>query len=109
MAQFAVPAVEAAGKGNDVKIASINAVSANLKFIQDGRVQIVDVGNSNAWLGWAATDRALRAMAGEKPGISTVPLRLFDKSNLGGVNIEDEGALFEGADFRAEYRKLWGR
>jgi ribose transport system substrate-binding protein len=91
-----------------VRVGSINAVTANLQFILDENGQVVDVGNSNAWLGWAAVDRLLRSMAGEEPAVSEVPVKLFDKENLEGVDIESEGDLFSGADFRGEYTRLWG-
>lgn len=108
MAQFAIPSITTAGKAKTVQLGSINAFEANLKFITQKNVQVVDVGNSNSWLGWAAVDRALRAMAGEAPSIVTVPVRLFDNDNLSGVDISDESQLFPGVDFRTNYKKLWG-
>jgi len=108
MAQFAIPSITTAGKKGKVQLGSINAFEANLKFITQGNVQAVDVGNSNSWLGWAAVDRALRAMSGAKPDVVTVPVRLFDKDNLQGVDISDESQLFPGVDFRTNYKKLWG-
>jgi ribose transport system substrate-binding protein len=108
MAQFAIPSITTAGKAKSVRLGSINAFEANLKFITQKNVQVVDVGNSNSWLGWAAVDRALRAMAGEEPSIVTVPVRLFDNDNLSGVDIGDESQLFPGVDFRTNYKKLWG-
>jgi len=108
MAQFAIPSITTAGKKDKVQLGSINAFEANLKFITQGNVQAVDVGNSNSWLGWAAIDRALRAMSGAKPDVVTVPVRLFDKDNLQGIDISDESQLFPGVDFRTNYKKLWG-
>jgi ribose transport system substrate-binding protein len=108
MAQFAIPSITTAGKSKDVRLGSINAFQANLKFITDKNVQVVDVGNSNSWLGWAAIDRALRAMSGAQPDVVTVPVRLFDNDNLKGVDITDESQLFPGVDFRTNYKKLWG-
>jgi len=108
MAQFAIPSIVTAGKAKSVHLGSINAFEANLKFIVQGNVQSVDVGNSNSWLGWAAIDRTLRAMAGEPPSVVTVPVRLFDKNNLKGIDISDESKLFPGVDFRPKYKKLWG-
>lgn len=105
-AQFGVPAVQQAGRGDSVRIGSINAAQPNLGFIQAGQVQAVDVGNSNGWLGYAAVDRLLRAMAGER-GESEVPVRLFDRANLEGKDVRDEDQLFPGVDFRDEFRQLW--
>lgn len=108
MAQFSVPSIITAGKAKTVQVGSINAFEANLKFISEGNVQSVDVGNSNSWLGWAAIDRSLRAMAGAKPSVVTIPVRLFDKANLKGIDLSNEAQLFPGVDFRANYKKLWG-
>lgn len=106
MAQFGVPAVQAVGKADSVRIGSINAVEANLRFIQEGKVQAADVGNNNSWMGYAAMDRLMRAMAGDPPAKSVIPIRLFDAANLKGKDIANEDELF-GVDYRAEYRKLW--
>lgn len=108
MAQFAIPSIITAGDKDKVRLGSINAFQANLKFITQDNVQVVDVGNSNSWLGWAAVDRALRAMGGAAPNIVTVPVRLFDAKNLRGVDIANESQLFPGVDFRTNYKKLWG-
>ncbi len=105
-ALFVVPSITEAGFKDQVRVGSINAVTANLEFILQDNVQVVDVGNSNAWLGWAAADRLLRALNGDE-GISEVPIRLFDKENLQGVDVSDEDELFGGVDFRASYQELW--
>lgn len=104
---FVVPAIKQAGASDKVRVGSINAVKANLDLIKKGDLQVVDVGNPNGWLGWAAVDRMLRAMSGAPPAVSQVPIKLFDKENLTGVDTSNEEGLFKGADFRAEYKKLW--
>jgi ribose transport system substrate-binding protein len=104
---FVVPAIKQAGFGEKVDVGSINAVQANLDLIQNGDVQVVDVGNPNAWLGWAAVDRMMRAMLGEPPAISEVPIKLFDQDNLQGIDTSDEDQLFAGADYQADYEHLW--
>lgn len=106
---FVVPAIKQAGAGENVRLGSINAVKANLDLIKKEDVQVVDVGNPNAWLGWAAVDRMMRAMNGEPAKISQVPIKLFDKENLAGVDTSDEEDLFKGVDFRTEYRGLWNK
>jgi ribose transport system substrate-binding protein len=108
MALFVVPSVEAAQRAEDVDIGSINAVTANLQFILDGRVQVVDDGIPNRWMGWGGVDRLLRAMVGEAPATSEVPIRLFDAETLQGVDINDEDSLFGGTDYRGAYQALWG-
>lgn len=105
IAQFTIPAVELSGE--DVSVGSINAVTANLEFIQDGRVQKVDVGNNNSWLGWGMLDRALRAATGAEPEMSVVPIKLFNAENLTGLDVSNEDALFDDVDYRADYLALW--
>lgn len=107
IAQFTIPAVELSSRKDEIRLGSINAFEANLGYILDGRVQAVDVGNSNNWLGWAMLDRALRALAGEEPAMSEVPVKLFDAENLEGVDISSEAALYDNVDYQAEYAELW--
>lgn len=109
LAQFTIPSIQASGKGADIKVGSINAFSANLQFIRDGKIQAVDVGNNNTWLGWAMFDRAARAVAGQPAAVSEVPIKLFDKDNLQGVDLENEDALFDNVDYRGAYQALWQR
>jgi ribose transport system substrate-binding protein len=106
-AVFVMPAIKQAGFAETVKVGSINAVKANLDLIVDEDVQLVDVGVPNAWLGWAAVDRMMRAMLGEQPATSEVPIRLFDQENLQGVDTDNESELYPGVDFQAEYQQLW--
>ncbi|BCW45365.1 sugar ABC transporter substrate-binding protein [Arthrobacter sp. StoSoilB5] len=107
IAQFTIPAVELSSRKADIRVGSINAFEANLGFIRDKRVQAVDVGNSNNWLGWAMMDRTLRALAGEKPAISEVPVKLFDSKNIDGVDISSEAALYDNVDYKNQYTGLW--
>lgn len=107
MAQFAVPAIKAAGKADRVRVGSINAVAGNLALIQKSDVQAVDVGNNNQWFGWAMVDRTLRAINGDAPAISEVPVKALTADNLKGKDVNDEDAVFDDVDYRGEYRKLW--
>jgi ribose transport system substrate-binding protein len=107
LAQFTIPGIESAGKSKSVRVGSINAFKSNLEYIRDDRVQAVDVGNNNSWLGWAMLDRALRAIAGEPPAFSEVPVKLFDGSTIRGKNLADEDALFDNVPYRDDYAKLW--
>ena len=107
IAQFAIPSIEAAGKADKVKVGSINAVQGNLKFVTDGKVQAVDIGNNNGWLGWAILDRMFRAIDGEEAAATAVPIKLFDRENLQGKNLADEDDLFDDADYRGGYEGLW--
>ena len=109
MATFVIPGIKEAGFGDKVRVASINAVNTNLQFILDGNVQVADAGIPNNWMGWAGVDSMLRGMVDPAHPVTTeTPFRLFDKSNLNGVDVNSQDALFPGVDYRAEYKKLWG-
>jgi ribose transport system substrate-binding protein len=104
-----VPAVEQANAQDRVKMASLNATPAVMKFLTGGRIDM-NIGESNPWLAWAAADQALRALAGAEPvADENVPLRVFTKENFpSGVGKESDPSTWYGsADFKAEYRKLW--
>ncbi|MCW2529835.1 MAG: ABC-type sugar transport system periplasmic component-like protein [Pseudonocardiales bacterium] len=107
VAQFVIPAINTLGKSSSVQVGSINAFAANLKFVQTNAGQSVDVGNNNAWLGYATLDGSLRAMAGKSFGVETVPVKVFDADNLKGLDVTDEGALFAGTDYATQYAALW--
>ncbi|HEX2097314.1 MAG TPA: sugar ABC transporter substrate-binding protein [Solirubrobacterales bacterium] len=105
-----VPAVQQAGKIEQVKMGSLNATPAVMEFLVNGDIEM-DIGESNPWLAWAAADQALRAVVGEKPvKDENVPLRVFTAENFPSeVGSEDDPTTWYGdVDFEEEYRKLWG-
>ncbi|GAA1495344.1 sugar ABC transporter substrate-binding protein [Paeniglutamicibacter kerguelensis] len=107
IAQFTIPAVELSSRKDQIRVGSINAVEANLGFIRDKRIQAVDVGNSNNWLGWAMMDRTLRALSGAEPAMSEVPVKLFDAKNIEGLDISSEEVLYDNVDYKQQYANLW--
>lgn len=109
LAQFTIPAVETSSRADDIRVGSINAVEANLGYIVDGRTQAVSVGNSNDWMGWAMMDRTLRALDGQEPAMTEVPIKLFDAKNLEGVDVSSEADLFDNVDYQGEFAKLWNQ
>jgi ribose transport system substrate-binding protein len=103
-----VPAIEQTGK--KVKVASLNATPAVMKFLTGDRIHM-EIGESNPWLAWAAVDQTLRAVTGnDTVPDENVPLRVFTKENFpSGVGSADDPSTWYGAtDFKANYRKLWG-
>jgi ribose transport system substrate-binding protein len=104
---YVVPGIKSAGLANKVKVVGSDAVASNLDLVAKSDVQVADVGEPDGWSGWAAVDMLGRAMAKQQPVAPNIPLRLFDKENLSGVNTGDANALF-GASFRDEYKKVWG-
>jgi ribose transport system substrate-binding protein len=106
-ALYIVPAIKQAGLANKVKVIGSDAVSSNLDWTAKNDVQIADVGEPDVWAGWASVDEMARGMLKMKAVDEGIPLRMFDASNLKGLNTKDENQLF-GRSFRAFYAKLWG-
>ncbi|MGN6242152.1 MAG: sugar ABC transporter substrate-binding protein [Motilibacteraceae bacterium] len=104
---YIVPGIKAAGKASAVKVVGADAVSGNLDLVAKGDVQVADVGSPDTWAGWAGIDMMGRAFAGKSPVTPNIPLRLFDQSNLSGVDTGSTDALF-GGSFRDSYKKVWG-
>lgn len=104
---YVVPGIKSAGLAHKVKVVGSDAVAANLDLVAKNDVQVADVGEPDVWSGWAGVDMLGRALAGQSPVEPNIPLRLFDSSNLAGVNTKDSNALF-GASFRDAYKKVWG-
>lgn len=103
---YTVPGIKSAGLASKVKVVGSDAVASNLDLVAKGDVQVADVGEPDVWSGWAGVDMMGRALAGQQPVAPNIPLRLFDKSNLSGVDTKDTNALF-GSSFRDEYKKVW--
>jgi ribose transport system substrate-binding protein len=108
MATFMIPAITAKNAQNRVKIVSFNA---DLPFLQDmksGNVIVADLGSPVGWMGWGIADQALRLMTGHKPvADEKVPLRMFDRTNVGTLNLSGTEASWYGANYEAGYKKLW--
>lgn len=107
MAIFVTAGINQAGSSGKVKNASFNATPAALKLIQNGDPLTADPGQPNGWTGWAALDQAMRGMLRLRPANPVIPQRYFDASNLKGVNVNDEAALFGRPKYQAGFRKLW--
>lgn len=107
---FQLPALEAAGAQNRVDLASENADLAQMQELAAGVAVKANVGNPVAWDGWAAVDQALRAIKKLPPVKNEgVPVRLFDASNVGKVDLNANPATWYGtATFGLDYEKLWG-
>jgi ribose transport system substrate-binding protein len=106
-ALYIVPAIKQAGLADKVKVVSSDAVKSNLDWTAKSDVQTADVGEPDQWAGWASVDmiaRAMLHMPRVEPGI---PLRMFDATNLKGVNTGDASQLF-GGSYITQYKKLWG-
>jgi ribose transport system substrate-binding protein len=112
MTQFTDPAVKAAGASDRVKVASYNATKGIVDQLANSSDPLaIDIGSSLEWSGWAIADQSFRLLAGAKPvADEKIPLRTFDKDNIGAINLKQPEASWYGTktDFKSEYRKLWG-
>jgi len=106
-ALYIVPAIKQAGLASKVKVVSSDAVKSNLDWTAKSDVQVADVGEPDQWAGWASVDmiaRAMLHMPRVQPGI---PLRMFDATNLKGLDTGNADQLFGGSYVR-QYKTLWG-
>jgi ribose transport system substrate-binding protein len=109
MVQTAVPGVQLAGKAGKVKVVSYNGSTFALKYIQDGNIMGMDVGEPTVWIGYAVMDQAFRILSGAKslPREAT-PIRVFDKSNISQAGTPPTLTQGYGNAYTAGYNKLWG-
>jgi ribose transport system substrate-binding protein len=109
---YMVPALHEIGKQDQVKITGFNGTPAVMDLLKKGDVVGADIGSSFLWQGWANMDQALRALTGHPPATNEgAPLRLFDKTNIGAidVNAPQIGAeWYDTTAATAAFRKLWG-
>lgn len=67
------------------------------------------VGSPVEWMGWAIADQGLRVLTGQSPvADENVPLRVFDSTNIGNVDLTKSESAWYGTDFISKYIKLWG-
>lgn len=104
-----VTGITQASAADKVGLGSFNATEAVMKQLGSTAIK-ADVGNPNAWFGYAEADQILRVLTGTAPvADENVPLRLFTKDNIGDIDIsKGEGTWYGNADFVAGYAKLWG-
>jgi ribose transport system substrate-binding protein len=108
MATFMIPAIHAKSAQNRVKIVSFNA---DLPFLQDLKKHdtiVADLGSPVRWMGWGIADQALRILTHHQPvADEKVPLRMFDGTNINKLNLSGSEASWYGANYQADYAKLW--
>jgi ribose transport system substrate-binding protein len=109
MSLYMVPAIKQAGAAGRVKISTFNGTPAVEKLVKAKNVVGTDIGGANMWESWAYVDQALRALTGNKPVRENIPLRVFDSTNIGKINIDETDQLSWYATSKAiaGYKKLW--
>jgi ribose transport system substrate-binding protein len=101
-----VSAIAQAGLGDKVKLASIVGDAHNLDFIRQGRVQAVDGGFDNSYMGYAMVDQAIRVLNHQppiEPNDEGTPFEVMDSTNLPSSGSD----WFTKSDYKAAYFKLW--
>lgn len=110
MATFIVPAIQSAGKADQVKVASFNATPSVMEEMAKGDIVAANVGGANVWQGWGIADQAMRLMTGQDAvEDENIPIRLFTDENLDQIDLKaSEDKWYGSTDFRSEYKQLWG-
>lgn len=108
--QFAVPAINATGKGGKLKIATFNGTPSVLKQVRDGNIVDMDIAENLEWLAYADLDQTFRVLLKTQPVADEhTALRIFSKQNVGQTgNPPAFNKGFGTNAFIAGYRKLWG-
>ena len=104
--------VQTAGFADKLKVVSTNAVLSDMELVKSGD-QAADAGSNRNYSGWAAMDTMLRMLLGMPVSEeSTVPVRVFDSTNIDSVTLTKEaaesGEWFGPLDYQEDFAKLWG-
>lgn len=105
-----VPGIRQAGAADRVKLVSYNGTPSVLEFLERGEVVTSVVGGPHAWQGWLDVDQAIRVLldAPVTDGEVKPPNRLFDKVNIGELDVKGSEAAWYNTDAaKSEFRKLW--
>jgi ribose transport system substrate-binding protein len=108
--QFVAPAITATGKQNATKIVSFNGSPFVLKHIQDKQIVAADLGENIEQLGYDIADATARSLGGEE-GLKdrSVPLRMFDASNVDETGTPPKLGAGFGTAWKDSYTTAWGK
>jgi ribose transport system substrate-binding protein len=106
--QFVIPGILAAGRSGKVKIASYNGTPFVLGDIKSKNTVVMDVGESQDWIGHANMDQVLRLLTGHKAITNAqTPIRVFTSNNITAVGNPPNPNKAFGNSYVAGYTKLW--
>lgn len=108
MAQFAAPAIQAAGKTGKTFIATFNGTPAILDMLRTGNIVTMDVADNTTDVALAGLDAAMRQMLGLPNGKQQIQLRVFDKSNVADAGTPAQSGVGFGNASIDGYAKTWG-
>lgn len=108
MVAGAVPAVQTLGLRDQVKVVSYNGSPYVLKFIQDGNIAAMDVGEDTVGIGYASMDQVFRVLTGMEPGEERTPIRIWDSTNVDEAGNPPVTGKGYGDALPKGYSQLWG-
>ena len=108
MVAGAVPAVQTLGKTGKVKVVSYNGSPYALKYIQDGDIVAMNVGEDTVGIAYASMDQAFRILLGKPTVDERTPIRIWDDSNVKEAGTPPEVGKGYGTALSEGYTKLWG-
>ena len=108
MVAGAVPAVQTVGKTGKVKVVSYNGSPYALKYIQDGDIVAMNVGEDTVGIAYASMDQAFRILL-KKPTVDErTPIRIWDDTNVADAGKPPVVGKGYGTALSEGYSKLWG-
>ncbi len=99
--------------GKKLTLVSTNGVLSQMQEVKAHGAQVADIGANRNYLGWSAMDRLVRMILGKPaPTKVTVPVRVFDATNIGSVKLNQADSLsgiwYGPTTYQAAFKKLWG-
>lgn len=94
--------------GRKVPVVSFNGSTSALTYIQNHNIAAMDVGESVDWIGYAAFDQAFRVMLGLPAGKDTLPLRIWDSTNISQAGSPPDLLTGYGNAYVSGFKTLWG-
>lgn len=98
-------AVVRSGRKDSIAVIGGEGFPSNLQLIRSNAGQDAAVFTDSEWQGWAAADELNRLFAGQPPVAEGYGFRLVDRTH----NLPTNGPLRSKVDFKAAYKKVWGR
>jgi ribose transport system substrate-binding protein len=107
--EYVIPAISLAGDTGKVHVVSYDGTAFVLKYLQQHKDVVMDVGEDLKWIAWAIMDQEMRIMAGLKPVPNeNTPLMIWTSKNIARAGNPPQQSQGYGNGFEAGYSKLWG-
>jgi ribose transport system substrate-binding protein len=110
MTQFAQAGLQAAGKTDQIGMASFNGTPFALDMVAGGQLDM-NIGESEPWIGLAMLDADMRAAIGQdvpENSYEDAPLLVFTKDNVANAGTPATPDKGYGEAYKAGFDELWG-